>query len=285
MQKRARRIFVWVMFALSATSCQPPAPADAEKGKSEAEPRKHPHSKPRGTAILQGPSESADSNLAARLMERERTPSGVEAGQEDQLMAEYGEASAERKAEILAAIGAGGDPETWDFLCQAAGDPEAEVRLAALDALAMHGGGDPSKAILGALTFPDEETKALAASLLSRRARDTKAWSAAATESSVAVRVAYLSAVEDAPIRIRLSSARAALERGDPQLRKEAASVLGGAASKEAVELLIPLLDDQASSDVASDSLFFLIGEHFDSSQEARVWWEAKRLTFEFAPE
>lgn len=200
-------------------------------------------------------------------------------------MAEYGEASPDRKVEILAAVGAGGDPESWVFLCQAAGDPDAEVRLAALDALAVHGGGDPSKAILSAFTFPHEETKALAASLLSRRARDTKAWSAAATDSSVAVRVAYLSAVEDAPIRIRLSSARAALERGDPQSRKEAASVLGGANSKEAVEMLIPLLDDQASSDVAGDSLFYLLGEHFDSSQEARAWWEAKKPSFEFAVE
>jgi HEAT repeat protein len=90
------------------------------------------------------------------------------------------------------------------------------------------------------------------------------------------VRVAYLSAVETAPDSIRLASARAALATGDPQLTKEAASVLGGVRNKDAVRQLIALLDDPSSGAMAADGLFYLLARGFASSAEADRWWNAE---------
>ena len=45
------------------------------------------------------------------------------------------------------------------------------------------------------------------------------------------------------------------------------------ARTKEAVELLIPLLDDPSSADIAADGLFYFFGRGFGSAAEARAWW------------
>jgi hypothetical protein len=279
---QAAPLLFFALLSLAVTSCKPsPGPhlgAEDDNPALDKQPRT---SKPRGTVILQGPAESPDTTLMARLMERDKRVPAPQAEDEKKLVAAYDGATPERKVEILAALGAGGATEWWDFLCQAAGDGNFEVRAAALDALAAHGGGDPSAAILAAMEFPDEDTRALAASLLDRRTRNPAAWARAATDSSPAVRVTYLAAVEAAPDNMRMSSARAALANGDPQLRKEAASVLGGVMSKEAVEILIPLLDETKTADVAGDSLFFLLGAHFSSAGEARAWWSANEAGYD----
>jgi HEAT repeat protein len=276
------RFLLCALLTIAVVACEPEntKPSAAADGDNRTE-TKPGQPKTRGNVILQGHAENPDTALAARLMEREQRQTIPATGDESELVEEYAGAEPERRAEILAALGAGGAPEWWDFLCQAAGDGNFEVRAAALDALAAHGSGDPSAAILKAMEFSDEETRALAASLLDRRTRNPASWARAATDRSTAVRVAYLAAVEAAPDRIKLSSARSGLASGDPQLRKEAASVLGGVMSKEAVEMLIPLLDETKTSDVAGDGLFFLLGAHFDSASEAHAWWSANKANYD----
>lgn len=251
---------------------QPPRPSNRPHEQS-------PHLRPART-LLKSPGGESGNSIAQHLIQRDRATPHAETDEPSQLISQYAEASTEKQLEIVAALGASGAPEVWDFLCQAAASPNQDLRLAALDALAIHQGGDPSKAIAACLNFPDEETRALAATLLGRRVRDPEVWGRVATDPSPSVRVAYLAAVEDAPARIRLASAQRALTSADPQLRMEAASVLGGVRSKEAVELLIPLLDDPATTDVASDGLFYFFGRGFSSAREARSWWAGEQASY-----
>lgn len=227
--------------------------------------------KPRNK-ILEANGSNAGAEVVRRLMERENTTASPGLDDPEAMMREYATASNDRKAEILTSLGADGSPQAWGLLCRAAGEPDQGVRLAALDALAVHAGGDPSPAIEAGLSFPDEETRALAATLLHRRARNPEVWGKAAMDPSPTVRVTYLSAVESAPNSIKIAAARRALSSGNPQLRLEAASVLGGAQSKEAADILIGLLDDPQVSDVANEGLFFLLGRSFGSASEAREW-------------
>jgi hypothetical protein len=243
-------------------------PAQKPKAATEA-----PAAHRRGRLVLGATESGAATEIARRLALRESpAPFDVDADPSE-LIGEFSGAGPERREEILALLGASGTGGAWTFLAGQAVAAEPRIRLAALDALAVHGGGDPTAIIAACLDFPDEETRALAATLLGRRVTDTKVWSRTATDPSPVVRIAYLSAVEDAPDQIRLASARAALAKGDPQLRTEAASVLAGARTKEAVELLIPLLDDPSTADVAADGLFYFFGRGFGSAAEARAWW------------
>ena len=229
-----------------------------------------------GSKVLDAGKSDAGTEIARRIMERERAPAALGAADPDAMMAEFVGATEERRIEILSLLGADGSPHVWDFLCHTANEQDQAMRLAALDALAIHQGGDPSRVIESCLSFPDEETRALAATLLGRRVRDAQVWAKAATDPSPVVRVTYLSAVEAAPVAIKIAAAKRALTSGDPQLRLEAASVLGGAKSKEAAELLIPMLDDPKVADVANDGLFFLLGRYFTSASEARAWLAAQ---------
>lgn len=232
-----------------------------------------------------GIQEVVAARIAARA--RDRLLTFVPSDDVSRLMQEFTAASEERRAEILGLLGASRASEAWAFLLAQAGNGGREVRLAALDALAMHGGGDPSPAILTALASDDVEIRALAATLLGRSAKDPAAWAAAAVDPAPDVRVAYHEAISDAPVDIRLEAARSALAKNDPQLRREGASVAGGTLSAAAVEMLIPLLADPAASDIAGDGLFFLLGRYFDSAEEATAWWLANRqeLAAELAPE
>lgn len=234
-----------------------------------------------GHKVAEARASEVGAEIAWRLAKRQEASTASQATEEPvELIKNFAGATAERREEILASLGASGAPEAWDFLRRQAVAAEQDIRLAALDAMAMHDGGDPSDTIANCLAFPDEETRALAATLLGRRVRDPKVWARAATDPSPIVRINYLSAVEEAPPPIRLAASRAALAAGDPQLRVEAASVLGGARNKEAVELLIPLLDDPAAGDVAADAMFFFFGRSFSSSAEARAWWSGQAASY-----
>jgi HEAT repeat protein len=230
--------------------------------------------------VLGAAGSGAAAEITRRLAQRESQLPPDPTADPAALIKEFSGAGLERREGILALLGASGAGGIWTFLGEQAAGSEPRVRLAALDALAVHGGGDPTAIIGACLNFPDEETRALAATLLGRRVIDTGVWSRAATDPSPVVRIAYLSAVEDAPDKVRLASARAALATGEPQLRTEAASVLGGARTKDAVELLIPLLDDPSSADVAADGLFYFFGRGFGSATEARAWWSQEARSY-----
>lgn len=226
----------------------------------------------RGRKVLEADQNHAAAEAVRRMIEREKISGNPAFEDPGRLINEYATALPERKAEILALLGSDGSPAVWDFLCKAAGHQDQNIRLAALDALALHQGGDTSMVIAQGLSFPDEETRALAATLLGKRARDPIPWQKAAIDPSNTVRVTYLAAVEAAPNRIKIASAKSALDSGKPQLRREAASVLGGAKSKEAADLLIELLDDPDVYPVANDALFYFFGRGFDSAAEAQAW-------------
>ncbi len=230
--------------------------------------------------VLQTSNSPAGAEIARRLTERDAPPLVDTSTEPAALIAEFEGASPTRREEILALLGASGSASAWSFLAGQAGAPDQAMRLAALNALAMHDGGDPAEIIGNCLNFPDEETRALAATLLGRRVQDGQVWAQAATDPSPEVRIAYLAAVEDVPTSIRLTAARAALAKGDPQLRTEAASVLGGARNKEAVELLIPLLDDPAAGSIAADGLFYFFGRGFSSAAEASSWWSSQAASY-----
>jgi len=262
-------------------SCEPDRPPGAESPRQPGETATRGNDFSRGRAIANAPASNAGAEVARRLAQREETMTTPQTSEEPAtLIKNFAGATTERREEIVASLGASGAPEAWDFLRRQAVAAEQDIRLAALDAMAMHDGGDPSDTIANCLAFPDEETRALAATLLGRRVRDPEVWARAATDPSPIVRINYLSAVEEAPPPIRLAASRAALAAGDPQLRVEAASVLGGARNKEAVELLIPLLDDPAAGDVAADAMFFFFGRSFSSSAEARAWWSGQAASY-----
>lgn len=268
---RSAQLALTLFVALASSSCDRKSAPEQQRNRIS-----QPVSDQKGRRVLEASSTVA-AEVTRRLIERERVQ--VSPGSEDpeHLIREYSAASTERKAEILALLGSEGSPGTWDFLCEEAGQEDQNLRLAALDALAVHQGGDPSEVIARSFSFPDEETRALAATLLGKRARDPVAWQKAAIDSSTAVRVTYLAAVENAPTRIKIASAKKALDSGDPQLRREAASVLGGARSKEAADLLISLLDDPDVYPVANDGLFYFFGRGFNSSAEAQAWLSAQK--------
>lgn len=244
-----------------------------------------PNSAPAPAKLIHVESEIGDS-IASRLRQREHADPNISTDDPSALVEEFPDAPRNRKAEIIAALGASGDPDAWMLLSSIASGDDIELRLAALDAMAMHEAEDPSDVIQACLESPDVETRALAATLLGRRARDPQVWARAAVDPSSEVRIAYHAAVESAPQHLRLASARAALASGDPQLRMEAAAVLGGVRSKAAIEELIPLLDDPAASNAAADSLFYLLGRPFDSAAEAQSWWRREQggISGSFSP-
>ena len=265
---RSAQLALALVVALASSSCDRKSAPEQERNRIS-----QPVSDQKGRRVLEVSNSDAGTQIAQRLMERERAASlrpGADAP--DTLMAEYAGANADRKAEILSLLGAEGSSDAWEFLCQAASDQNQVIRLAALDALAVHGGGDPSQVISSCLSFPDEETRALAATLLGRRVRDAEVWAKAATDPSPVVRITYLSAVETAPNQIKIAAASRALASGNPQFRLEAASILGSTKTKEAVELLVPLLDGPQLSDVAGEGLFFFFSRPFGSAAEAREW-------------
>ena len=237
--------------------------------------------RPPAEALLATEADGVSEAVAARVAARERSilasPTAAETGL---LMKEWAGATDERKSEILTRLGASAAPEAWPLLVANAVSGEKDLRMTALDALAIHGGGDPSPAIRACLASDDAEIRALAATLLGRTVRDPAAWSAAAVDLSPDVRVAYHAAIADAPVDIRLQCARAALATSDPQLRREGAAVAGGTLSNSSVDMLIPLLADPAASEDAADGLFFLLGRYFKSASEAQQWWSNHRDGF-----
>jgi len=262
-----------------STSCRPQHPPRVELENKEAQPgqvaspQRPPLPKHRGQTVIRVPDNPTGAEVARRMQQRERYVHLDTSDEPADLIAEFAMAEPERREEILAILGASEAPEAWDFLCRQAVSSEPDLRLAALDALALHGGGDPTEVISACLDFPDEVTRTLAVTLLGKRVRSHEVWARAATDPSPAVRLAYLSAVEDAPESVRLAAARAALTTEDPQLRVEAASVLGGVRRKEAVAMLIPLLDDAKAAGVAADGMFYFFGRGFNSAAEANAWW------------
>lgn len=264
--------------ALLLMACSPESPQDSPAQKDVVQTQLL--LPDMGQVLLRTSNSSVSAEIARRLAERDSPPFFDTSTEPATLIAEFESASPTRREEILALLGASGSASAWSFLARQADAKDQVIRLAALNALAMHDGGDPSKIIGNCLNFPDEETRALAATLLGRRVQDVQVWAQAATDPSPEVRIAYLAAVEDVPASNRLTAARAALAKGDPQLRTEAASVLGGARNKEAVELLIPLLDDYAAGSIAADGLFYFFGRGFSSAAEARSWWSSQAASY-----
>jgi len=267
------------------TSCEP-TDRTAKSNTKEAKPPpgrredERPEWRRLGRPLLEAPNNPAGEEVARRLAQRQG-PTPFDASLEPaEMIAEFADASMERREEILALLGASGAAEAWNFLRKQAVATEQSIRLAALDALAVHDGGDASSIIARCLDFPDEETRALAVTLLGRRVSDPAVWARAATDASAVVRINYLAAVEEAPTSIRVAAARAALAAGHPQLRAEAASVLGGVRTKEAVELLIPLLDDTTAGAIASDGIFYFFGLNFESAAKARAWWSREAVAY-----
>jgi hypothetical protein len=220
--------------------------------------------------------------VSARVAARQHAllTTSPDANEVHRLMQEFATASDDRRQDILALLGASSAPDAWAFLTDQAATGSRATRLAALDALAMHAGGDPSPAILACLASDDVEIRALSATLLGRSAKDSTAWSAAALDPSPDVRVAYHAAIADASKDIRMHAARASLANGDPQLRLEGASVAGTARSKEAADLLIQLLHDPVAGDTAAEGLFYFFGRSFEDPFTAQTWWQSNKESF-----
>jgi len=266
-----RSIFI-MLAAHGLASCDNNTPPDSET----ATP-----ARPPAEALLTTEAGGVSEAVAARVASRERsTPSPPTAAETGRLMEELETATDERKSEIALMLGASAAPEAWPFLLAQVGSGSRAVRMAVLDAIALHKGGDPSPAILPSLSSADAEIRALAATLLGRSAKDPNAWATAAVDPSPDVRVAYHEAVAAAPVDIQLQAARTALASSDPQLRREGVSVAGTARSKQAADLLIPLLQDPDLADTAAEGLFYFFGRNFETAAEAQAWWQSNREKF-----
>jgi HEAT repeat protein len=266
-----RSIFI-ILVAHGLASCDSNNPPDDEKAATE---------RPPVNALLATKADGVSEAVAARVAARERStlspPTAAETGR---LMQEFETATDERKSEIALILGASAAPEAWSFLLAQVGSGSRAVRMAVLDAIALHKGGDPSPAILTSLSSADAETRSLAATLLGRSAKDPRAWATAAVDPSPDVRVAYHEAIATAPVDVQLHAARTALASSDPQLRREGASVAGTARSKQATDLLIPLLQDPDLADTVAEGLFYFFGRSFDTAAEAQAWWQSNREKF-----
>lgn len=196
------------------------------------------------------------------------------------LRTEFSSATMERKLEILERLASIPGEEADAVFLEAGGDPSPEVRIVALEILASRSDASVDAGLLRAFADPEDSVRAAAVSLLDASSPQ-KLWQAAVEDPAPGVRFLAWTAMEVAPQSVRFSTALTALQSRDPTQRKEAVHLLGGVFSREAVEALIPLIDDPEAGDLASDGLRFLLSREFFDSDSAAAWWKENQKDFD----
>ncbi len=198
------------------------------------------------------------------------------------LIGRFGKAEApEERLDAVHEMTGRDDAEALDFLRQIAGrqDQDAEVRVAALEALAEHPRAEHLPIVAAVMESGDADLRAAAVWLLSQIPADTASplWNQVMADDDPEITQLGFELLSESPEPVQVQVARQALGRNEPWITEQALLLLGGIVSKASVEALLPFVDHPVSGDLAQDGLFFLLGEHFQSNAEARDWWGKNR--------
>jgi HEAT repeat protein len=154
--------------------------------------------------------------------------------------------------------------------------PHKEEVLVALEGLLLQKATLPPDKVNALLANEDSTIRALTVETFQENT-PLDHWRSAASDASPRVRISFLEAIEEMPTQIKLPLAQEMLRSPDEDLRSDAAFFLSGTIDHQAIPLLINALDDPAAGEYARDGLRFLLGEDFDSTIAAQVWWKANQ--------
>ncbi len=195
---------------------------------------------------------------------------------------------ADARIEALNGLAGRDEPEVRQALAQAATEAADAERIAALEMLADMARPECLPIAAAALDSPNADVQTAGLWLLRHIASEAAlpVWARAIHHDSVEVTQTAMELLSEAPAFLQVPVAKQALARNQPWLTEEALNLLSGTVSKPAVEALIPYIEHPVSGDLAQSGLFFLLGEHFDTAQDAQAWWQAnqQRLDTELQP-
>jgi len=291
-----RRFFIiacgvaWAAFTCACEKKQVPEPVP-EKRREEPSPlhkppKAHRPTHPQKGAVLKADVDPLQKDLAERKhrrgsMDEDALSSAFATERVDELCAVFRDpaTSNERRAEILLELHGIASPEVVALATEAASSGDPTIRALAIELLGTIPGENFSSVARLAFSTGSPAERAAAAALLTGLS-PADVWQTALSDQDAGVRIAVLDELEKQPSPLRLSLAQKLVANTNPQLRAEAALVLGGVVDKKSVDLLIPLLDDPLAGDFARDGLRFLTGQDLETAATATDWWLKNRENY-----
>jgi len=167
-----------------------------------------------------------------------------------------GDFSTEEKLAAIRRLEAIDDPIVLDAVMIAMDDPDPDLRKAALEVLRDMDNEEINEAFLAGLEDDNQEVT-------------EKAMDIMADSDSPAI----------------LPSLEQALMDSDDKIQKISMLTLEDISDPRAVDILIEtglLNQNESIREKVLDSLEFITGRRFESYQDAKIWWELNRDTFEF---
>lgn len=225
---------------------------------------------------------SASQNRLLDQHRRKRMPNVTTEASSDplaELLSNYESASnVIEKVDALNGLAGREDPAAFQLLMQAATQGEPSERIAALEALAQSPRAEHLPAVEAALHSDDLDVRLNGLSLLSLIHSESALplWSAVLNHSSAEVTQLGFEHLAELPANLQVPIAQQALARKEPWMTEQSLNLLGGIASKSAVETLIAYVEHPTSGDLAQSGLFFLLSEHFDTVSQAIQWWKLR---------
>jgi hypothetical protein len=260
----------------------PPPPSGAAIPKTTGETSQRKVKKPLGK---RAPSLPADTIKPGRI--EPPSPQGrltTDASTETEEIKEFEAlAGPDEKMEYISEFADAHPEETVALVNKALDDEDAEVRLAAVEALVEQEATSPEAfdAVKKALTDENEDVRGSAVEacghLNEPEAGEMLAQAVNDASEDVRTSAIQVAGDKDAPVRLKVLKAGIASRYED--VKEASVSSLVDMSSPEAVDVLIPALKDPNPEfrQTVSDALDFLIGQEFKTYDEGAKWWKVNR--------
>jgi len=183
------------------------------------------------------------------------------------------------KVDALNQLAGRDEPQVLDLLRGVVAEGEPLSQIAALEALTELPRVEHLPAVKTALESTELEVRLAGLWLLSHIPSEAALplWGEVIHHPSAEMVQFGFERMAELPAHLLVPVAKQALARSEPWVVEQALNLLGGVASKAAVEVLIPYVDHPVSGDLAQSGLFFLLSEHFDEAKAATTWWQENR--------